>query len=89
MSRILTVGHIPPTHQLTVSESITIENVTDPVANLTFSETGPSDYALVEVDNLIVLLPGKNATAREQSIKTRLDVSRRAPGHIMQFLAHE
>lgn len=80
MSRILTVGHIPPTHQLTVNEFITTENITDPVTNTGSSEIGPFDYALVEVDNLIILLPGKNATVREHYIETRLDVSKRAPG---------
>ncbi|KAJ7200664.1 hypothetical protein B0H12DRAFT_1081175 [Mycena haematopus] len=64
-----TLGHIPPTHQLSASnERVTVENAT-------VTETEPSGFNLVQVDNLIVLFPGENATANEQSTETRLDIS--------------
>ncbi|KAJ7104716.1 hypothetical protein C8R44DRAFT_887162 [Mycena epipterygia] len=50
-----TIGHIPPTHQL----NITNLNITDPLAD----PVGGPQISLIEIESLINLLPGENTTA--------------------------
>ncbi|KAJ7863581.1 hypothetical protein B0H13DRAFT_2565026 [Mycena leptocephala] len=58
-----TIGHIAPTHQVEVGGIKLQDNMT------------VLDSHLVEVEIPVVLLPGRNTTANEQSLKIRLDMN--------------
>ncbi|KAJ7828011.1 hypothetical protein B0H13DRAFT_2373448 [Mycena leptocephala] len=58
-----TIGHIVPTYQVQLSDILQQDNTT------------VLDYHLSEVENPVLLLPGGDTRATEQSIKIRLDLN--------------
>ncbi|KAJ7859234.1 hypothetical protein B0H13DRAFT_1901544 [Mycena leptocephala] len=69
-----TIGHVTPTYEIQMGD-------------LKFQDgIWPWEYRLGEVENPLVLLPGGNTTATNQSIKIRLDVSIGLAGSVVLML---